>query len=197
MAVQPLPNESGILAQIAAGDKRAFTQLFKHYNRLVYSFSKRITESDDIALEVVQDIFIKLWLNRENLATVNNFAAYLNRVVRNHSLNVVRQQLQHARMASQISSVYADWDNSTAMQIDLNEAKRILNQAIDGLSPQQRMVYELCHQQGLKYAEVAERMNISPQTVNSYMKDALKKIRLHFRKHAMLYPLLVLALFDQ
>lgn len=197
MAVQPLPNESGILAQIAAGDKRAFTQLFKHYNRLVYSFSKRITESDDIALEVVQDIFIKLWLNRENLATVNNFAAYLNRVVRNHSLNVVRQQLQHARMAAQISSVYTDWDNSTAMQIDLNEAKRILNQAIDGLSPQQRMVYELCHQQGLKYAEAAERMNISPQTVNSYMKDALKKIRLHFRKHAMLYPLLVLALFDQ
>lgn len=197
MAVSPLVNEIEILAQIAEGDQRAFTLLFKHYQRFVFSFGKKITHSDDSAGEVVQDIFLKIWLARETLPEVNNFGAYLNRLVRNHSLNVVRKQLQDARSTGEFGKMFSEADESTILQLDYNDTNNLLNQAIAELSPQQRMVYQLCHQQGLKYDEAAEQMNISSQTVNSYMKDALKKIRNHFRKHAVAYPALVLALFDK
>lgn len=195
MAIKPLQDEPEILAKVADGDQGAFTALFKHYQGFVFSFSKRITSTDENAGEVVQDIFLKLWLNREKLSGIENFGAYLNRIVRNHSLNIVRRELQLYKTASQFKDSYSEMDNSTVMQLDLNETRDILNNAIAELSPQQRTVYELCHMQGLKYEEAAVKMNISPQTVNSYMKDALKKIRLHFRKHALAYPLLILCLF--
>ncbi len=197
MAVNPLLDEAEILAKIAGGDQRAFAILFKHYQRFVFSFSKRITHSDESAGEVVQDIFLKIWLARENLPQVKNFGAYLNRLVRNHSLNVVRQQLQEAKSAVAFSKNFSEADESTILQLDYNETNNLLNQAIAELSPQQRMVYQLCHQQGLKYEEAAAQMNISSQTVNAYMKDALKKIRSHFKKHAVVYPLLILSLFDR
>ena len=196
MGFEPLLNENKVLTRISGGDRAAFTLLFKHYQKFVFSFSKRIVCSDDAAGEVVQEIFIKLWLNREKLSQLDNFGAYLNRLVRNHSLNVIRQELQAAKTVSRMGVLFTELDNSTLRELDFNETKDILNQAISELSPRQRLVYELCHQQGLKYIEVAERMNISTQTVNSYMKEALKKIRLHFRRHALFYPLLILCMFD-
>ncbi|SMO72264.1 RNA polymerase sigma factor [Solitalea koreensis] len=197
MALNHFVNELEILAQIAEGDQRAFTLLFKHYQRFVFSFGKKITHSEESAGEIVQDIFLKIWLARESLPEVKNFGAYLNRLVRNHSLNVVRKQLQDTKSAVEFSKIFSEVDESTILQLDYNETNNLLNQAIAELSPQQRMVYQLCHQQGLKYDEAAVQMNISSQTVNSYMKDALKKIRNHFRKHAVAYPLLILGLFDK
>lgn len=196
MAINPLSDEVKILAQIAEGDQRAFTILFKHYQRFVFSFSKKITNSEESAGEVVQDIFLNIWLSKESLPQVKNFGGYLNRLVRNKSLNVVRQQLQEAKSAVQFSRAFSETDESTILQLEYNETNNLLNQAIAELSPQQRMVYQLCHQQGLKYDEAAAQMNISPQTVNAYMKDALKKIRDHFKKHSVVYPLLILSLFD-
>jgi len=197
MAVNPLLDEVEILAKIAGGNQAAFTILFKHYQHFVFSFSKRITHSEESAGEVVQDIFLKIWLNRENLPQVKNFGAYLNRLVRNYSLNVVRQQLQEAKSAGEFSKSFSEADQSTILELDYNETNTLLNQAIAELSPQQRMVYQLCHQQGLKYKEAAIQMNISSQTVNAYMKDALKKIRNHFKKHALVYPMLILSLLDK
>ncbi|TKC06636.1 RNA polymerase sigma-70 factor [Pedobacter polaris] len=197
MTVNPLLDEVEILVKIAGGDQRAFTILFKHYQRFVFSFSKKITHSEESADEVVQDIFLKIWLARENLPQVKNFGAYLNRIVRNHSLNVVRQHLQQTKSAGEFSKTFSEADESTILQLNYNETNNLLNQAIAELSPQQRMVYRLCHQQGLKYDEAAAQMNISSQTVNAYMKDALKKIRIYFKKHAVVYPLLILSLFDK
>jgi RNA polymerase sigma-70 factor (family 1) len=197
MAVSPLDDESELIRRIAEGDQHAFTLVFKHYQRFVFSFSKKITSSDESAGEVVQDIFLKIWLNRENLLEVRNFGAYLNRLVRNRSLNVVRQQLQDARYAEEFGKTFSESDESTILQLDYNDTNNLLNQAIAELSPQQRMVYQLCHQQGLKYEEAAIQMNITSQTVNAYMKDALRKIRSHFKKHAVVYPMLILALFDK
>ncbi|MEJ2882976.1 RNA polymerase sigma factor [Pedobacter sp. GR22-6] len=192
-----LENETELLAQIAEGDQRAFTAIFKHYQRFIFSFSKRITASDESAGEVVQDIFLKIWLNREELREVKNFGGYLNRLVRNHSLNIVRQQLQLAKTVSEFTRAYDESDESTILQLEYNEVNSILNEAIEALSPQQRLVYQLCHQQGLKYEEAAAEMNISPQTVNAYMKAALMKIRMHFKKHAVVYPLFILSLFNK
>lgn len=185
MSVKSLYDESELIRRIAEGDQQAFTLIFKHYQRFVFSFSKKLTASDESANEVVQDIFLKIWLNRENLIEVKNFGAYLNRLVRNHSLNVVRQRLQENKYAAEFETVFSETDVSTILQLDYNDTNNLLNQAIALLSPQQRMVYQLCHQQGLKYHEAATQMNISAQTVNAYMKDALKKIRIHFKTHMM------------
>jgi len=192
MIVKPLTNEIELLANLAAGDQHAFTVIFEHYQRFVFSFSKKLTSSDEDAAEVVQDIFLKIWLNRENLKQIKSFGAYLNRLVRNQSLNVIRHQLQHTKSTDVLRRTLTETDESTLLELEFNDINNLLNQVIAELSPQQRKVYQLCHQQGLKYNEAAAEMNISAQTVNDYMKDALKKIRAHFKEHSVVYSILIL-----
>jgi RNA polymerase sigma-70 factor (ECF subfamily) len=196
MAACPLPDESELLAQIAGGDQHAFSLLFKHYHGYVYSFGKKIIRSNELATEIVQDIFLKIWLNRKKLTTIENFGAYLNRLVRNHCFNVLRQLAQETKSNVVLRLNKTDMDHSTTQHLEYRETVNLLNEAIETLTPQQKMAYRLCHQEGLKYEDAAVKMNISSQTVHSYMKDALRKIREHFRKHAVEYSLFITYLFN-
>jgi RNA polymerase sigma-70 factor (ECF subfamily) len=195
MENRQLKNEEELLARIGMGDQRAFTEIFDFYQRYVYDYGRKLTKSEDQASEIVQDVFLKIWLNREKLNEVENFGAYLNRVVKNHSLNVIRKLAQDARSATHLKNNILESESSTDKILDYNESNRILTQAIENLSPQQRTAYTLCHKEGLKYEEAAKRMNISSRTVQAHMGQALKYIREHFNKHALAYPALFAALF--
>lgn len=186
-------DEKQLLLDIAAGNRHAFTLLFKKYNHYVYSSGRKLTHSDYWAEELVQDIFFKIWQNREKLSDIENFSAYLNRVVRNHSFNILRQLAQDAKSIDNIVS--KEIAHTTDEMLDLKEASVILEQALGLLTPQQRITYELCHIQGLKYQEAALQMNISYETVHSHMKEAIRKIRLHFRAKGVIYSVLFAILF--
>jgi RNA polymerase sigma-70 factor (ECF subfamily) len=188
-------NEEELLTRIARGDQRAFTEIFNFYHRYVYNYGRKLTKSEDQASEIVQDVFLKIWLSREKLNEVKNFGAYLNRVVRNHSLNVIRKLAQDARSATQLKINNPESENATDKTLDYNESNRILSRAIENLSPQQRTAYTLCHIEGLKYDEAAKKMNVSSRTVQAHMHQALKHIRVHFNKHALTYPALFAILF--
>lgn len=191
-----LRDEQQLLREIAGGSQAAFGKLFGYYHGFVYSFSRKITRSDGLAEEAVQDVFLKIWLHREGLGGVENFAAYLNRMVRNHCYNMLRKLANENRM------ITAHWDqqpledHSTVEKLDYDEVRQILEEAIGTLSPQQQRVYQLCHQQGLKYDEAAAALGISAQTVHAYMKDALRKIRDHFRRHSIGYVAYFSVLFS-
>ena len=195
MAVKPLEDEIAVLAKIAEGDQHAFGILFNHYQSDVFVHSKRLTHSEDQALEIVQDIFIKIWVGRNRLKTIDNFGGYLNRTVRNHIFDVLRKLSNEAESNLKFQKNHTEFDDSTGQLLDYNDAVNMLNIALQELAPQQRLVYKLCHQDGLKYEEAALQMNISTETVRAHMKQALRKIRSHFRKHALLYPMLIAALF--
>lgn len=188
-------HENELLQRISQGDQSAFNALFKSYHPFVYAFGRRITRSDELAEEVVQDIFLKIWVDRESLGKIDCFAAYLNRIVRNHCFNVLRKLAMESKHASVLSSDFDDTDDSTVQQLDYSDVNEVLESAIQTLSTQQRNVYQLCHQQGLTYGEASTELGISRQTVHAYMKDALRKIRDHFRKHGISYSVFFAVLF--
>lgn len=123
-----------------------------------------------------------------------NFGAYLNRVVRNQSYNILRQLAQDAKSVN--SMEHKEIEHTTDNVLDLKEASVILEQALEILTPQQRAAYELCHIQGLKYKDAADQMNVSYETVHSHMKEAIKKIRTHFRNSGLAYSILFALLFS-
>jgi RNA polymerase sigma-70 factor (family 1) len=194
MIIHPLLNETDILIQIAEGDQQAFTLLFNHYQSFVYSYGRKLTHSHEMAVEMVQDVFLKIWQFRDKLSTVEHFIAYLNRLVRNHAFNQLRELSKRAKISTNLEVVDVITEDSTAQLLDYNETLRIVNEAVDLLAPQQKLAYTLCHRQGMKYEEAAITMNISPKTVHVHMKYALSKIREHLRKNAVLYPLLAIVL---
>lgn len=191
-----LQEEKKLLLKIAEGDRHAFTLLFKQYHNYVYLSGKKLTHSEYWAEEVVQDIFFKIWQKREQLAAIDNFGAYLNRIVRNHSFNILRQMAQDSKSKEQMSLKVEAETNSTQDAIQWREASSVLENALQTLTPQQRIAYELCHIQGLKYQEAAEQMDVSYETVHSHMKEAIKKIRNHFKAMGITYTILFALLFS-
>jgi len=197
MELHVLHNETELLVKIASGDQRAFTVLFNHYERFVFSFARSLVRSEQLAVDIVQECFLKVWSSRDKLPGVENFPAYLNRLVRNHTYNVLRDLSRKVKTSLDLEAAAAVSDDDTASQLDYNETLRIVNEAVEGLTAQEKMAFRLCHQQGLKYEQAAEQMQISPQTVNVHMKHALKKVREHLKRHSIAYQLLALALLKK
>lgn len=192
VAIRPLDNETVLMEKIAMGDQHAFCAVFDYYRKYVYSFGRKLSHSDELAEEIVQDIFLKIWFGRERLTSVESFGAYLNRLVRNHAFNLIRQEAQARRVNQEIRLSISDHDFNTENLLDYRDTVRVLNQALKQLPEQQKMVYTLCHTDGLKYDEAAQRMNISPATVHYHMKLALASIREHFAKNSIAYPVLLI-----
>jgi RNA polymerase sigma-70 factor (ECF subfamily) len=190
MGDKNLLNETALLARIAGGDEHAFREVFDHYQQFVFTFAQKITHSNADAEEIVQDIFLKVWFNRNQLLTIENFGAYLNRLVRNHAFNLLRHEAVISRVKTEMVLNSSDNDLGTQQALDYKETKELLADVVSRLPQQQRSVYTLCHSEGLKYDEAATQLNISPDTVHYHMKLALATIREHFKRHALLYPAL-------
>ncbi len=83
--------EKEILLRVSKGDEQAFHQLYNLYNKKIFSIAWKLTGIESAAEDVVQDVFIKLWLHREKLSGINYFTAYLNTITRNHIFNSLRK----------------------------------------------------------------------------------------------------------
>lgn len=180
-----LLNEKKLLSRIAGGDERAFREIFDHYQRYVYTFAQKITRSNSDAEEIVQDIFLKIWFARNQLLTIDNFGAYLNRVVRNQALNLLRHEAIVSKAKIELGLSSSDNDTSTQQMLDYKGTKELLDEVISRLPEQQRRVYLLCHHEALKYDEVAAQLNVSPDTVHYHMKRALATIRDYLKQHTL------------
>lgn len=166
-----------MLHQVAEGNEAAFVTLFHAWRDKIYFFLLRITHSPESAEDALQDIFVKIWTNRESLKAVDNFSAYLYRVSQNHAINGIRRMALH-------TIVLADFQRTTgaaalpADEILLHkQLQEKLQLAIDNLPPQQKKVYTLSRVNGLKHEEIARELNISLSTVKNHMTQALQAIR--------------------
>ena len=178
--IQQIENERSLLQQIAAGDEKSFAVIFHHYTKVIYPFAYKLTHSQDLAEEILQEVFLKIWANRSSLAEIENFGAYLNRITRNHCYNVIRRLAHEAIVSAELANAMTEEVHNTEDDVIGKDLQRSLNKAINQLTPQQKLVYTMCYNDGLKYEEVASRLNLSRSTVHSHMKLALKFIRTYF-----------------
>ncbi len=182
--IDPAPhNDRELLERLAGGDATAFTLLFHSYKDKLYSFILHLSGSTTIAEDVLQEIFLKIWQNREGLTKVNNFNAYLFRMAQNKALNVLRRHSLEALLVKKLgdrTSVANPGEPDSA-----KEVQELLNKVLERLPAQQRKVFELSRNEDLKYEEIAERLNISVSTVRNHMVQALKTIREFIRESGL------------
>lgn len=167
-------SETTLLMEVAAGNEAAFGQLFNRYHQQLGTYIFRITNSYELVEEIVQDVFLKIWLNREVLAEVRNFKAYLFVLSKNYALNHLRKLTKEQLMKNK-------WEEDCIKSlmpeniID-NMYYSLLDEAIDQLPLQQQKVYVLSRHQRLKYSEIAENLDLSRETVKKYLKIATASI---------------------
>jgi RNA polymerase sigma-70 factor (ECF subfamily) len=188
-------NEETLLQAVANGDEQAFARLFDRYYHLLGRHVFRLTRSMEMAEEIVQDVFLKIWMSREALEGVNHFRSYLYVISKNHALNALKKRAreqvkqkayQHDRMQAETASVTVEPEELYYSLID---------QAIERLPAQQQKVYVLSRIQQKKYEEIAAEMGISRETVKKYLQLATMAISNYVRSHMdpSLIALLLLA----
>ncbi|MES2829173.1 MAG: RNA polymerase sigma-70 factor [Bacteroidota bacterium] len=179
MVIKPILNEQELLAKIAMNDQRAFKVIYEQYRKLVYSSALKLLRDESQAEEIVQEVFMKLWIMGEELTKVRHLESYLTTIVRNRSLNVLRRIALAAKADRGLVLTWEEEHNETEERIMLNDCHRILEEGIQQLSPKQKEVYQLCYGQGMKYQQVADLLGISALTVKTHMQLALRSLRKH------------------
>lgn len=188
-------DEKALLDQISRGDSKAFSIFFHRHSPKVYTYAIKIVKSGVLAEDIAQEIFVKIWNLGEQLNTIENMDAYLRVLARNHTLKVLRRLALEVRTSRMMAPNYKETHNDTEEYIIFKDSEKILNQAIEKLPAQQKLVYRLCHQEGLKYDEVAEQLNISKLTVKTHMQHALRFLRNYVSTHTDIAVLVILLTF--
>lgn len=162
---------------VLSGDQNAFRELFRRYYSYLLYFSNSFVKCKEVAEEIVEDVFVSVWNNRENLLNISNLKTYLYVAVKNHSINYLeRSGYPFHEDLNLLDVSYIDISPNPEDLVIASEMLKAINQAVAGLPPKCRMIYKLVKEDGLRYKEVADILNISVRTVENHIAKALRKI---------------------
>jgi RNA polymerase sigma-70 factor (family 1) len=177
--------EKEIFSKIQDGDIKAFDILFTSYYPILCIYAKDLLKVSEIAEEVVQDVFVKLWKNRSSISIKTSLKAYLYRMVHNHSLNYIRDNSTRKTIKAfsmddlkwrfellELESSYSILDELLSDQIEDD-----LNKAIDALPEQCKKVFCYSRYQGLSYSKIADELDISVSSVKTQMQRAVERLK--------------------
>jgi len=175
--------------QIALGDQRAFRQLFDHYAQKLNRFAFSIVKNKDAATEIIDEVFIKIWKQKENVPAITHLTTYLYTATKNTSLNYLSRKAKE-----QISEPF-DFINIELQEEDCPDQQMVtaeifqnIRAAIEKLPPRCKMIFKLVREDGLRYQQVADILNISINTVDAQMVIAVKKISEKVKVHFDFFP---------
>jgi RNA polymerase sigma-70 factor (ECF subfamily) len=168
--------EIELFEKIKTGDEKAFEILFHKYYVYLCSFATKIISNNAAAEEIVQDFFVKLWERREQLTIETSIKNYLFRSVKNLCINYIQHNRTKIRYTQKVISEMAknDSDDDSFPEIEL---ARKIKESIDLLPEKRKEIFRLSRQEGLKYHEIATKLNISIKTVETQMGLAIKTLR--------------------
>lgn len=186
-----LPNiDENLLQRIVSGDETAFKELIFQYTPSIASVVFSITRSKEQTEDVVQDIFIQLWTIRDTLTAIDNLNGFLFVVTKRHAITAIRKMIRERNHKHAFAEKQALQDKNENSE----EYFSLIDEAVKQLPAQQQKAWRLSRQEGLKYEEIAAEMNISRETVKSYIQLANTAIVKYVKPRI---HLILLSLFSQ
>jgi RNA polymerase sigma-70 factor (ECF subfamily) len=176
-------NEQKLIQLVAQSDEIAFGRLFDHYRNKIYTVALNLTHSTTVAEEIVEDVFLKVWSRRSTLNEIGNFNAYIYVIARNETYKILKQIGKNYKVVLLAEMDACLIDNRTDEYLISKEMTSLLQKAIDRLPHQQKQVYKLIKDGDLKRGEVAELLQIQPETVKFHLAQAMKNIRAYCMLH--------------
>ena len=178
-----IPKEQQQLKKIRKGDIDSFERLFHRFYSGLCSYAGSLVRKEEIAEEVVQDVFYNIWKNRESLKITRSWQSYLYRSVYNNSMMYLRKTRREFYMDERASMEHAADSPDPAELMQYHEISELVSKTIENLPERTKEIFRLNRQEGLKYKEIADRLSISVKTVEANMGKALKALRINLEKY--------------
>jgi RNA polymerase sigma-70 factor (ECF subfamily) len=159
------------------GDAKAFDQLFGHYSKRLYYFALGYLKSKEQAEEVVQDVFYKIWLNRESLKPELSFKAYIFKIAYRIIIELFQKIAQEQAYRHEIITTSLDFDNNLDERTDYHSLLELVDHIVSELPPRQKDIFTKRKKEGLSVKEIAVLLDIAPKTVENHLNEALKTIK--------------------
>lgn len=177
---------------IENGDKVAFTEAYNKYHRLLYSVSYRYLMDREKAEEAVQYVFVRLWEYRSDLNIGISLKNYLFTMTKNYVLNIIRNENFMTEKQYELAQRASEFADDFVEKFENRERMDIFYKALDKLPEQKREICLLKVREELSNKEIAERMNLSVNTIKTHYSEALKLLRIHLKKMLMIILFLIL-----
>ena len=186
--ITELHNERELLAQVAAGDETAFRTMLRFYHPRVFSHALTFTKSYPEAEEITQDIFLRIWQQREKLPEIENFRNYLYISGRNQIISAMRKQIMKTDTAAEdpMEDILIP-----DQQYQYKETYALILKAVDKLPPRQKEVFTMSRLEHLSHEQIAEKLNISKAAVNWHIVQALNTLRAYLASYPEVLILLI------
>lgn len=194
MPIVPPYDEQELLMRLSQGDSEAYRAFFEQYWNQVYAIGLKLSKSPELAKDLAQESFIKVWNHREKLTEVTHFPSFLFTLTRHLVIDHLRKKVFTAGNEEYLTAYFSDDASSPQEKAEYKELEHLLHRAVNNLPPQMQQVFRLSRFEGLSHSEIALRMNITRVTSKSYMVRALYAIRKYLSQYGdepLLLPLLL------
>lgn len=189
---QQIYEEAHLITLLAEDSEYAFQLMYDRYRNRIYQTAIRYLKSPLLAQEVVQDVFLKLWIERKNIKIDQPLEAWLYTVAKNNLINRLKKIANEWKALSSLKLITQQCVNTASTKIEEAQYNELLQKAILSLPQQQQTVFCLARHEHLTYIQIGEKMGISPLTVKKHMSRALLHIKTYFLDFEDLFFLFIL-----
>jgi len=174
-------NTNEIISRLKNDDRSAMDDLFKFYYTRLFLFSKSILKIENEIDDILQEVFVKIWVNRKKIDNVETFNSYIFTITKNEILNLIRTNLRDQAFREQLYLLSVAEEYHTQDQIEFNEIQTNIDKIVTNLPPKRRQVFLLSRNEGLSNKEIAQNLNISEKTVEDHITHAIKYIKMSLK----------------
>jgi RNA polymerase sigma-70 factor, ECF subfamily len=194
MKEQVIYSDEELMQEIKADNMFAFDILYNKYCKRVYKFAFSILKSAEEAENLVQDVFLNLWENRNNVVKNSSIKSYVFTITYNSSISILRKKVRESEYVEYLKSLQEGIEEPVDTGYEYQELTNKLEKIINELPQRQKEVYLMHRIEGLKYMEIAKILKISVNTIENHISRALKTIRERLDNYSLL-SILFLYLF--
>jgi RNA polymerase sigma-70 factor (family 1) len=175
MPAYRLLSDELLIAHLKKGDKDAFAEIYARYAAKLAAFASSKLYSLEDAKDILHDMFVKLWEQRADISVTSNLQSYLFTIVRRRIIDKIRKNVTREAYASIIQSLAADYHSENAFET--RELRQHIERSLNQVPPRVKEIYILSRNEGLNNREIADKLNLSEQTVKNQLSAALRHLR--------------------
>lgn len=166
------------IALLKKGDARAFDAIYNQYCDRLFGFVLRYVKLEDDAAEIVQDVFFRLWENKEKITIYSSFEAFLFTMTYNTTISLIRKRIVENKYLEYLKVLHEFQEPmEMANENQYFELKEQIGELLEQLTPRQREIFKLSREEGLSLGQIAEKLDLSPNTVKNHLVSALNHLR--------------------